>query len=94
MILNPDFVVLDEPTSALDVSVQAQTLNLLEHLQIKHNLAYLFITHDLGVVEYFADKVAVMKDGKIVEFKESDDLFSNPEEEYTQTLLKAVPTIG
>ncbi len=93
LILEPDFLVLDEPTSALDVSVQAQILNLLEEIQIKRNLAYLFITHNLGVVEYIADAVAVMYLGKIVEYAPTADLFHAPQHPYTRTLLAAVPRI-
>lgn len=94
LILEPEFLVLDEPTSALDVSVQAQILNLLEEVQIKRNLAYLFITHDLGVVEYIADNVAVMYLGKVVEYANTKDLFTRPKHPYTRTLLDAVPRIG
>ena len=94
LILEPEFLVLDEPTSALDVSVQAQILNLLEEIQIKRNLAYLFITHDLGVVEYIADHVAVMYLGKVVEYSSAKDLFASPKHPYTKTLLDAVPRIG
>ncbi len=94
LILEPEFIVLDEPTSALDVSVQAQILNLLEEVQIKKNLAYLFITHDLGVVEYISDYVAVMYLGKIVEYSTTEELFKNPKHPYTKTLLDAVPRIG
>jgi peptide/nickel transport system ATP-binding protein len=94
IILEPEFLVLDEPTSALDVSVQAQILNLLEELQIKRNLAYLFITHNLGVVEYLANHVAVMYLGKVVEYAPTAAIFADPRHPYTRTLLEAVPRIG
>lgn len=94
LILEPEFLVLDESTSALDVSVQAQILNLLEEIQIKRNLAYLFITHDLGVVEYIADEVAVMYLGRIVEYSSAEQLFKKPKHPYTKTLIDAIPRIG
>lgn len=91
LALKPDFVVLDEPTSSLDVSVQAQILNLLRELQIQYNLAYLFITHDLGVVRYMANEVAVMYLGKIMEMSETENLFAKPCHPYTQMLLSSIP---
>lgn len=94
LILEPEFLVLDEPTSALDVSVQAQVLNLLRELQAKHNLTYLFITHNLNVVQYISDQVAIMYLGRIVEYAPSKQLFENPSHPYTQSLLKAVPSLG
>ena len=89
IILKPRFIVLDEPTSALDMSVQAQVTELLRDLQQKHDLAYLFISHDLKVVRALSDDVVVMQDGLVVEQGPADDLFDNPKTEYTQTLLNA-----
>ncbi len=89
--LNPNFLVLDEPTSALDVSVQAQILNLLQDLQRKMDLTMLFITHDLSVIEYIADRIAVMYMGKIVELGTVDQIFDKPLHPYTNILLDAIP---
>lgn len=94
LILEPEFLVLDEPTSALDVSVQAQVLNLLRELQAKRNLTYLFITHNLNVVQYISDEVAIMYLGRIVEYATAKELFQQPKHPYTQSLLKAVPSLG
>ncbi len=91
LAVDPQLIICDEPTSALDVSVQAQILNLLKGLQQELGVAYLFITHNIGVVEYLADHVAVMQDGRIVEAGRSAELLSSPREAYTQTLLAAVP---
>ena len=91
LILRPRFIVLDESTSALDVSVQAQILNLLRDLQARHGLTYLFITHDLGVVQYLAHEVAVMYLGRIVEYGETAAVFGNPGHPYTRSLLASVP---
>ncbi|MCG2634983.1 MAG: ABC transporter ATP-binding protein, partial [Gammaproteobacteria bacterium] len=93
LAVDPRLVVCDEPTSALDVSIQAQVLNLLKSLQQKLELAYLFVTHDLSVVEYMADQVAVMYLGRIVEQAPVDQLMDNPRHPYTRGLLAAVPKI-
>jgi ABC-type oligopeptide transport system ATPase subunit len=93
LALNPDIIVCDEPVSALDVSIQAQVLNLLLDLQEEFNLTYIFISHDLSVVEHISERIIVMHYGKIVEQKEVEELFENPEHEYTKKLLLSIPTI-
>lgn len=90
---NPDFVICDEPVSALDVSVRSQILNLLRDLQEKLGLTYLFISHDLSVVEHICDRVVVMYLGKVVEMATSEALFTNPQHPYTRALLSAAPQI-
>lgn len=96
LAMEPKFIVCDEPVSALDVSIQAQILNLLKELQRKKNLTYIFITHDLSVVNYFADDIVVMYLGQVVEKAPSETLFSNPMHPYTKALLSAalIPEVG
>lgn len=93
LILQPELVICDESVSALDVSVQAQVLNLLNDLKERYHYTYLFITHDLSVVHYMADRIMVMQKGKIVESGTPDDLFHNPQTDYTRTLIDAIPCI-
>jgi len=90
----PSLVICDEPTSALDVSIQAQILNLMRDLQERHRLTYLFISHNLAVVDHMSDWVAVMYLGRIVEFADRDSLFATPRHPYTRMLLAAMPTLG
>jgi len=91
LMCEPDFVIADEAVSALDVSVQAQILNFMKKLQKKMGLTYLFISHDLNVVYYMCDRIAVMKDGKIIEIDEAENLYFNPKHSYTKSLLEAIP---
>lgn len=92
--MQPDFIVCDEAVSALDVSVQAQVINLLMDLKTRYGLTYLFISHDLSVVRHVADRLAVMKDGRIVESGTAEQLWTTPEHPYTIQLIEAVPTPG
>ena len=91
LILRPKLLIADEPVSALDVSIQAQVINLLIELQEKLNLSFLFISHDLSVIQHVSDEVAVMYLGKIVEYGSCSDIFSNPKHPYTKALLSAIP---
>ena len=94
LITDPSFVVLDEPTSALDVSVQANVLNLLQELKRERNLTYLFISHNMSVIRYMCDRMAVMQKGRIVETGRVGAIFDNPADPYTRTLLSSLPTLA
>ncbi|RYF01465.1 MAG: ABC transporter ATP-binding protein, partial [Oxalobacteraceae bacterium] len=91
LTMKPEILVCDESVSALDVSVQAQVLNLLQDLQDEYKMSYIFISHDLSVVKYIADRVMVMHHGSVVEMADADELYRNPQHPYTQTLLAAIP---
>ena len=93
MAVEPELIICDEPVSALDVSVQAAIVNLLRDLQKRHGFAYLFIAHDLAVVEHISDHVLVMNHGHIVEQNTADEIYLHPQHEYTKRLLDAVPKI-
>lgn len=94
LVLNPKFILADEPVSALDVSIQAQVINLIKELKEKYNLTFLLITHDMSVIEYLADRVAIMYLGEIVEIGTTKEIFSNPYHPYTKALLNSVPQIN
>jgi len=91
IVLNPELIIADEPISALDVSIQAQVINLLNRLRVEKNLTLLFVSHDLSVVKYFSDRIAVMYAGSIVEMASSGELFEHPLHPYTKSLLSAIP---
>jgi len=94
LVTQPALLLLDEPTSALDVSVQAQVLNLLDDLQRRLGLTYLFISHDLAVIRYVCDRVALIHDGRIVEQGTRDAIFDTPQTDYARLLLAAMPEVG
>lgn len=89
--MDPEFLAADEPIAALDVSIQAQVINLFKHLQQEHGFTFLFIAHDLAMVEYLCDRVGVMYRGRLVELAPAKELFANPVHGYTRTLLSAIP---
>ncbi len=94
LVLNPEFIIADEPVSALDVSIQAQIINLLKQLKNDFNLTFLFISHDLSVIKYLSDRIAIMYLGEIVEIGKTEEIFNNPRHPYTKALLSAVPEIN
>jgi peptide/nickel transport system ATP-binding protein len=94
LAVEPEFLVCDESVSALDVSVQAQVLNLLKDLQERRGLTYIFISHDLSVVKFMADMMAVMNAGRIVEFGPSEQIYANPQDDYTKRLIAAIPQVS
>lgn len=93
LILNPEFIIADEPVSALDVSIQAQIINLLKQLKDDYNLTFLFISHDLSVIKYISDRIAIMYLGEIVEIGKTEEIFKSPKHPYTMALLSAVPEL-
>lgn len=94
LILNPEFIIADEPVSALDVSIQAQIINLLKQLKKDFNLTFLFISHDLSVIKYLSDRIAIMYLGEVVEIGRTEEIFKNPKHPYTKALLSSVPELN
>lgn len=94
LIMDPDFIIADEPVSALDVSIQAQIINLLKELKQDYNLTFLFISHDLSVIKYISDRIAVMYLGEIIELGRTDEIFNSPKHPYTKALLSSVPQLN
>ena len=94
LILNPEFIIADEPVSALDVSIQAQIINLLKQLKEDFNLTFLFISHDLSVIKYISDRIAIMYLGEVVEIGRTEEIFKNPKHPYTKALLSSVPELN
>ena len=94
LILNPEFIIADEPVSALDVSIQAQIINLLKQLKEDFNLTFLFISHDLSVIKYLSDRIAIMYLGEVVEIGRTEEIFRNPKHPYTKALLSSVPELN
>ena len=94
LILNPEFIIADEPVSALDVSIQAQIINLLKQLKEDYNLTFLFISHDLSVIKYISDRIAIMYLGEIVEIGKTEEIFNTPKHPYTKALLNSVPELN
>lgn len=94
LILNPEFIIADEPVSALDVSIQAQIINLLKQLKEDFNLTFLFISHDLSVIKYLSDRIAIMYLGEVVEVGRTEEIFKNPKHPYTKALLSSVPELN
>lgn len=94
LILNPEFIIADEPVSALDVSIQAQIINLLKQLKEDFNLTFLFISHDLSVIKYLSDRIAIMYLGEVVEIGKTEEIFQNPKHPYTKALLSSVPELN
>lgn len=94
LILNPEFIIADEPVSALDVSIQAQIINLLKQLKEDFNLTFLFISHDLSVIKYLSDRIAIMYLGEVVEIGRTEEIFKDPKHPYTKALLSSVPELN